>query len=722
MIITLLLAALLTQPPQLSGVVMDSTGAPLPGALVTITVLDSTVTVTAAADGSWSTTFPAAAETATVRVTFPGFSPVQREVKLPQTTALTTELRPQGIAEQISVSAEAASTRLSIDSSVTTIDRSSIATAPAVRLDDQLRAVPGFSLFRRTSSSVANPTTQGVTLRGMSASGASRTLVVSDDMPLNDPFGGWVYWDRIPLTALQRVDVLRGGSGDIHGNDALGGVIRLTTRTSRGAELLFDAGSLGSQRISGYGGLTHGGLTTGGSAEYLTTDGYVVVAPEARGSIDVPADSTAGSGLGWLGGTRGTLQGVMRGGYFAEDRGNGTPAQVNATITRWGGGGAHGVVAGGVWEARGDISGTNYRQTFSAVAAGRATERLTNLQWVDSTGGGFTASWVRQAKALQGLVAYTNRSVRADLDEASFSLTGVQSAITTTRARQRGDGVIGQIRYSAGTRLTLDAGFRADWWRLENLTTASDDTIGFFAPRLGATFAITKDVTLRGAYLTGFRTPTMNELYRSFRVGNTTTQANANLDPEKSRGPEIALTVRKDRVTARGIFYATWLDGAIYNRTISSTPTTIVRQRANGDAKTVGSELELEWRPTDPFAVTTGWAINDATFTSGELDGKRTPQVPRASGTIGFRVYARQFTAAANYRLIGDQYDDDRNDFKLDSGSLFDARAGWRWSRRLELFAAVENAFDQEIDTGKTPLRTIGAPRVARAGLTVRFD
>ena len=263
----------------------------------------------------------------------------------------------------------------------------------------------------------------------------------------------------------------------------------------------------------------------------------------------------------------------------------------------------------------------------------------------------------------------------------------MQSAITTTRARQRGNGVIGQVRYVAGDRVTLDAGVRADWWQLENLTTAADETIDFFAPRAGVTFAITKDVTLRGAYLTGFRTPTMNELYRSFRVGNTTTQANANLDPEKSRGPEVALTVRKDRFTARGIFYATWLDGAIYNKTISSTPTAIVRQRDNGDAKTVGSELELEVRVTNQFALTTGWAINDATFTSGELDGKRTPQVPRASGTIGFRVYARQFTAAANLRLMGDQYDDDRNDFKLDSGSLFDARAGWRWSRRFEVFA-----------------------------------
>ena len=68
----------------------------------------------------------------------------------------------------------------------------------------------------------------------MSASGASRTLVVADGVPLNDPFGAWVYWDRVPVAALQRVDVIRGGSSDLHGNDALGGVIRLSTRTSAG--------------------------------------------------------------------------------------------------------------------------------------------------------------------------------------------------------------------------------------------------------------------------------------------------------------------------------------------------------------------------------------------------------------------------------------------------------------------------------------------------------
>src|ERR1700743_3513204 len=62
------------------------------------------------------------------------------------------------------------------------------------RLDDALTSVPGFSLFRRTSSLGANPTTQGVSLRGIAGSGASRSLGTLDGVPQNDPFGGWVIW------------------------------------------------------------------------------------------------------------------------------------------------------------------------------------------------------------------------------------------------------------------------------------------------------------------------------------------------------------------------------------------------------------------------------------------------------------------------------------------------------------------------------------------------
>ena len=723
MMITALLVAALFQAPSLSasGVVVDPSGLPVRGAVVTVTSNGSVSSATTSDDGTWTASTPAGAETVSVRVSAPGFSSTERVVKLPA-ASLTIQLRPAAIAEEITVSADASQARLAIESSVTTLDRAAIAEAPALRLDDQLRTVPGFSLFRRTSSAVANPTTQGVTLRGLSASGASRTLVIADDVPLNDPFGAWVYWDRVPVAALQRVDVLRGSSGDVHGNDALGGVIRLTTRTTRGAELWLDGGAAQSGRVSGYAAMSPGAWTMGISAEHLTTDGYRVVAPEARGPIDVNADSRATSTLGWVGGRRGSVQGTLRGGYFDEDRGNGTPAQLNTTITRWGGGSAHGFVGGGVWEARGDVSSTNYHQTFSAVATGRATERLTSLQWVGAMGGGAGVSWIRQGHRFEGLVAYNGRASAADLDEAAFSLAGELGPTGRTSARKRGDGVIGQLRFVVSPRISVDGGVRVDYWRLTNdAAPDSASKIVFMEPRAGVTFRITDEQTLRGSWLSGFRTPTMNELYRSFRVGNTNTQANALLEPEESFGPEIAYTLRLDRWTARAILYATRLDGAIYNRTLSATPTAILRQRDNGDARTVGSELEAEVRATRNVSLTTAWAFNDATFTSGDLDGRRVPQVPRASGSFGVRAVAGAFAAAANVRLIGEQYDDDLNQLLLRRGSLVDARAAWRWTPRAEIFAAVENGFDEELDTGLTPIRTVGGPRLWRAGVVLKY-
>ncbi|HEU4886491.1 MAG TPA: Plug domain-containing protein, partial [Thermoanaerobaculia bacterium] len=127
--------------------------------------------------------------------------------------------------------------------SVVVLSREALQASAAPTLDDALRQVAGFTLFRRTGSRVANPTAQGVTLRGVGASGASRALVLDDGVPLNDPFGGWVYWGRVPRTALERVEVLRGGASDLYGSSAMGGVIQFVRRRSGGIDVDVSAGS-----------------------------------------------------------------------------------------------------------------------------------------------------------------------------------------------------------------------------------------------------------------------------------------------------------------------------------------------------------------------------------------------------------------------------------------------------------------------------------------------
>ena len=77
--------------------------------------------------------------------------------------------------------------------------------------------------------------------------------------------------------------------------------------------------------------------------------------------------------------------------------------------------------------------------------------------------------------------------------------------------------------------------------------------------------------------------------------------------------------------------------------------------------------------------------------------------------------------ASFDFRVIGEQFDDDRNDFLLQHGSLADARGAWRLTKGIEVFGAIENAFDEDLDTGRTPIRTVGQPRIGRVGLNLRF-
>src|SRR6185436_2762516 len=130
-----------------------------------------------------------------------------------------------------------------VTSTVTVIPRAELERSPGVRIDDVLRgAVPSFATFRRTSSVAADPTAQGVNLRNVGPSGVSRALVLLDGVPVNDPFGGWVYWRSLPRLGLERVEVAPGAASALYGSAALGGVVELFSRglLERGLDL--DAG------------------------------------------------------------------------------------------------------------------------------------------------------------------------------------------------------------------------------------------------------------------------------------------------------------------------------------------------------------------------------------------------------------------------------------------------------------------------------------------------
>ncbi|HEV8628870.1 MAG TPA: TonB-dependent receptor plug domain-containing protein, partial [Thermoanaerobaculia bacterium] len=331
--------------------------------------------------------------------------------------------------EEITVTATAVPTRLAeTPAAVTLLDEDELVAAAPLTLDDLLRQVPGFTLFRRTGSRSANPTTQGASLRGIGGSGASRALVLADGIPLNDPFGGWVAWGRVPRLSLVRVEVLRGGASELYGSGALAGVVQLLRRP---AGLPGDGGSLLAEGSAGGERTASGGLWAAGrygawgaslAREGVTSAGYVPVARTERGPVDSPAGGRHRSVE--LTVERAAATGVRlfaRGSGFDEHRANGTPLQENSTWLRELAAGLDHSLGGGaaawrLWSTR-----ERYFQTFSTVAADRASERLNRDQRVPSRVVGGTLRWTRPLGDRQTLVAGAEtRKTRGESDERAF--------------------------------------------------------------------------------------------------------------------------------------------------------------------------------------------------------------------------------------------------------------------------------------------------------------
>jgi outer membrane receptor protein involved in Fe transport len=716
-----------TTQPSLRGVVIDSSGAAVPGATVRIeSGMAEAGASTTGADGRFVLDGAAGAGV-TLRASAPGFADTTVDVAAADLGSdVIIVLHPAPVVDVLTVTASRSQERLPGPASATVVTAAELFNAAAGSLDDALRRTPGFSLFRRSSSRVANPTTQGVTLRGVSGSGASRTLVLADGFALNDPFGSWVYWNRIPLAAIDRVELVRGAAGDLYGADALGGVIQVLTFTPARPRLraTLDGGSHETARTSVYAGGQARRWTGSVAGEWLATDGVPVVAQDQRGTVDVPADSDYRTAALSLGVTRGEWRAGVRGSVYSEERGNGTPKTINDTEWRQIGGDAGGGAGGGAWQARIAGGTQSYDQTFSAVAADRRTERLTTAQHIPTTFVAAGGEWSRPWGAHSMLVGADVRHTDSTLYETRYSLAGVPSGPFLTGGTERVVSVFARANLVPAQPVTLVVGARGDFWRSDPLDpAAAARAVSFFSPRVSASWRLDPRVSLQAAAYRAYRTPTLNELHRGFRVGNVVTSANPGLDPERLTGAEAGAWVSARGLSVRMIGFWNHLDGAVANITVRTTPALITRERQNADrVRAAGLELEADFRPS-PSLVVSGlavftWSHFRPSLKQPALDGNRVPQVPRAQlGATVIYTNPRLATLSADLRWSGHQFDDDQNLFLLESFGVVDLLVSRQIVRGVQGFAALENVGNTEYDTGRTPIRTVGWPRTFRTGV-----
>jgi outer membrane receptor protein involved in Fe transport len=662
-------------------------------------------------------------------VTAPGFAPASVALESHEGRRLEVTLKPAAFFEEIQVtSSRTQMAQADPNVTMTVFSSPALQTRAAATIDDMLKMVPGFALNRRSSSRVSNPGAQSLTLRGLGGSGSSRSIVLADGVPLNDPFAGWVYWDKVPQSAIDRVEVLRGGGSDLYGADAVGGVVQiLTIRPSRrSGRVLLEGGNMGTGRASAFMGAQRSGWTFSGAGEWFTTDGYIMVAEDERGPVDTPAGSTHSSAFGVLGyhGTSG-WRFDSRATIFAEDRENGTPLQVNDTNASQISGEVGGEVAGGFLSTRVFRIGQTHDQTFSVISTEppRASEELDRIDRVPTNIVGVATQWTKTWPRRTLLVGGEGRFIDGSSNEIRFN-DGRSIGTGESGGNQSLGSAFVRATFQPSDQLTLVAGVRGDGWRSESQTTSSAETAGSFSPRVSLVYRLgDTGASIRGSAYGGFRAPTLNELYRGFRVGNTVTNPNEALTPERLKAVEGGLLFSRGRVSARATGFWNILDDSIVNVTLATSPSLNIRQRQNADKlRSAGVELEADLQLPHSMSVGATTALIDSRFKGDtSLKDYHPPQIADYNVGLNVRYDNAIWLVSGQLRVTGPQYEDDLNTLLLRRATVLDLIGSRTLANRVNVFVAIENVFDNDYDVGRTPARTIGLPFAIRGGVQIVF-
>jgi outer membrane receptor protein involved in Fe transport len=620
---------------------------------------------------------------------------------------------------------------------VVEIDRAAIASTASGRIEDVLTSVAGFSQFRRSDSRSSNPSNQGATLRALGGNASSRALVLLDGVPVANPFFGYIPFSALSPDRLGRVRVTRGGGSGAFGSGAVSGTIELE---SGGPETL---GLLSGQALVDQRGETQGSLTVAptlgqgfavASASWDRGQGFYTTPRDQRVAASVRAKyeswSAALRAVAPLSDTTEVQASVLA--YndartLRFDGADSTSSGQQASLR---------LVGRGDWAF--DVLGYVQVQDFSNVAISSTSFRKT-LDQAKTPSTGYGGKLELRPPVGQDHVLRLGADMRiaeGGLYEEPFSaVTGQRTAVRRAGGRNADAGFYVEDDWTIGN-LILTAGARADRWRVINgffreanaagaLTTQTRfaDRSGWEGNfRGGLVWHASDTLALRAAGYTGFRQPTLNELYRPFVVFPITTQANAALKNERLKGYEAGLELTPSPGLSLTLTaFDNRLEDAIANVTQSAT----VRQRQNVDAiharglelgaraklGTLSMEGSLSW--TD--------AEVDASGASALLDGKRPAQVPKlaASGTLAWAPYA-DWRIAATVRHTGAQFEDDLETDVLPAVTTLDTVVQVPLGRGVSILLRGENLFDARIVTrNQGGSIDLGTPRTVWAGVRV---
>ncbi len=604
---------------------------------------------------------------------------------------------------------------------------------------------PTFALYRREGSLQANPTAQGVSLRNTGATATSRTLVLRNGVPQNDPFGGWINWNRLPAQSFQSVDLLSPSRSLAWGSGSAGGVILLEDRSPQdaGGRLDLEVGDPGS--ILAYARQSHAGDSFALSVEAFGNhrDGFKRVHPSDDGPIDREATMESLGARIALELNRSNGRWLIEGSGYSEERGNGLPQAENSTDA---------------WDlsARRQIESTEwaasalaylqhreFKNTFSATDDARTSDRVVLDQFsVPAWSAGGALSLVRTLNEGTELFSgLDTRWIEGETNERFFN-----DGTIFRRQREGGGeqilaGIFAGARWGRGD-FDIEVSSRLDHWRLYNGRLIVEDLTGGpagsrsdfddrddFEPSAQITLGWepNKDWRLEIAASQNFRLPTINELYRPFRIGSDTTLANAELEPERFRSirASVAFAPEGGRLRLEGSILHYWIEDAIANVTLDPDPSGALAQRLNvPKAEVFGLELAADYALTESLDLSLRYAYSQARFRSSaggiDIDGNDFPLAPEHRATGSLRYRTGDWLAEIQTRYESESFDDTNNLRAIPDAFTLNAGLQYQINARTSVHLRAENLLDATIVSAEqaSGLRFVAPGRSLYLGLS----
>jgi len=558
-----------------------------------------------------------------------------------------------------------------VGSSVSLITSEEIAASGARWLIDVLQFAPGVNVVR---SGPAGSISQ-VFLRG---SNTSHTLFLIDGVKVNSPTTGAYDTSGIQIAAdqIERIEVVRGPQSALYGSQAVGGVINVITRRGAGAGtwgVEAEGGSFGTGRVRTWGTGQVDAVQLIGGVTYFSSNGFSA-ANENNGNVEPDGfenlsyngrvDYESEGGL--------LLRGFVRGfdlevDFDGFDFGEGPVDNLlNVQTNRE-------MVIGGAagWRGARASSTIEISSSEADLASDTPEDFFTRFE-LDSS--------IRELDWQNEIVLPANQTLVAGVEyRREKAVSTSVSAFGPGSFDEKVDvvGVYAQDRMRIRDRATITGGIR-----LEDHSAFGSKWTG----RATATVDVTEVVRMHGSVGSGFKAPTLNDL---FFPGFS----NPDLLPEESLGFDIGVEAFLPGPRARidVTLFRNDISDLIQFDFVSSRPENI------GDVTTTGVEVAGEWSPAATLTLSGNYTFTDA---APEDSDEQLIRRPRHQG--GVRATWKPTPPAriwTEVRLKGESFDGGVGGRQaLDGFGIINVALDYELLNQVRVRARVDNLFDTDYE------------------------